>query len=258
MFGIDLGRVGVMTSARTIPRQTFPPCDDDGASTSNTGRGGRGAASNISAGDTDGIGRRTAEKEERGLNIPTRKDTATEVAAKRKKLLSEKLKLLDTLLSDELPSSPVAGSNETKENEEDARGHKGLDDPAIVVREKEGLGTPPPAHVVADLGGGADTRSQPCKDDSLVKEVPSGKARGTTSGGGCDEVLAAEPLQAGHGRIEKEAEKLGQASGDEKVGPKGVSSAKQRHVSEKALPNHRYEGQSLFMCQHTPIPVRRE
>lgn len=266
-FGIDLGRVGVMTSARQSLREgTGGSCIT--ARDGGGGSSGDGAATTGTASNTGGIGRgkedsnvsRTGSKRGRAGSLTTTTEDSRDAAAKRQELLSEKLKVLDMLLSDELPClAPAEEGEKNKEEEAEASAQPGEDDPAIVVPEESVTENNPAVELVADLSSGGDGRGSTLDVRSLEK-TPSSKALVKNSVRSCEDsqskilkgvlvpepnkVTAAADFHASHQKGGGEGRKgaATDVNGDvllEKAPEKEVVDVERCHLYEKALPNHR-------------------
>lgn len=261
-FGIDLGRVGVMTSARTARNGGV-------GNTSNRELEQDATAAAGIASNPVGIGREkedikvssTKSKRGRPGSFSTTTD-GKDAVAKRQELLSEKLKVLDKLISDEPPR--VAPAEEvTKHNEEqevDLNAQQVEDDPAVVPEENGIMKKNTTAELGAGLssggGGGGGT-----PDVRSLKKTPSPKGLAAkNSGSSCghlrsktstgvlvpdsNEVITGDAVQASHG-TEGGGEDQGavnDVNGNvliEKAPEKEAVDVERFHIYEKAFPNHR-------------------
>lgn len=242
-FGIDLSRVGVMTSSRTASRQALTPgegCDEVG---NNIGAE-RGAAATNAGG---GIGRRKEDKSVnrtgggRGLgknvSSPTgdNRTSRKEAAVRRQEVISEKLKVLDVLLSDEIPRPPPA--EEDVENKEEVA---------------KASAQPQQGESVASEASGTEKTSTAALS---IKETPSHKTLAKSCANLREELqpttrkeeLVAEP-EPRHTPHEEgggggPAVDVLEATNLDKARANEVEDTDQPHLYEKALPIHRCEGE---------------
>lgn len=265
-FGIDLGRVGVMTSARTARSGGGENSSDSGL-----GQVVAAAAAGI-ASNPAGIGRekedikpnRTRNKQGRAGSFVTTREDGRDALAKRQELLSEKLKVLDKLLSDEPPCLALAEDDENNEEEQEyeLNTQPGDRDPAVVAPEDNGTEeTNIAPELVADLssGGGAGRRGTP-NVWSLEKTPSSKRLVAKKSVRSCrdmsskprTDVHTPEPTKvttanAAHSSREKRGGEgdrgpVTDFNGDvllEKAPAKEVVGVERCHIYEKAFPNHR-------------------
>lgn len=222
-FGIDLGRVGVMTSARTASRQSLEgvPAATDSARF---------------AGQT-GI-HKTGNKRGRGLSTGDRKSS-------RKAVVSDKLRLFDRLFSDDV-DRPVPTEKGEENNEEKARASRQLEEgDHIGVSEVDGTRN----NAAADLraGGGNMGIAEGRVRISRMKETQSSTLAEKESARTCQEPQVPGPKQVPtdtnihvpHG------EKAGRAAGCSakeagEIALNEKAPAKEaRNICGKALPNHR-------------------
>ncbi|CAM9152943.1 unnamed protein product [Ectocarpus sp. 12 AP-2014] len=236
-FGIDLSQVGVMTSSRTASRQARTPgerCDEvgnnigveRGAAATNAG-GGIGRGKEDKSVNRTGVGRGLG----RNMTSPTGNNRISrkEAAVRRQEVISEKLKVLDVLLSDDIPRPPLAEEDvESKEEVAKAGAQQG----ESVAYEKCGadkssiaalpIKEPPshtkPAKIGANLREGLLPKTR--KEELVAKPEPRHKPQKEGGGGGpIVDILEATTL--------------------DKARANEVDDTDQHHLCEKALPNHR-------------------
>lgn len=264
-FGIDLGRVGVMTSARTARNGGGENSSDSGQG-QDTAAGAAGIASN-----PVGIGRenedikpnRTRNKRGRAGNFTTtREDDRDAVAKKRQELLSEKLKVLDKLLSDE---SPCLAPAEDDENNEEGQGDElhakpGDNGPAVVVPDDNGTEkTKIAPKLVPDLSGGGGAGRGGTPDVWSLEKTPSSKglvvmksvhsrrdlpSKPPTDAPEPNKLTTADAAHSSYegGAGEEDQEPATDVNGDvllEKAPVKEVVDVERCHIYDKAFPNHR-------------------
>lgn len=240
-FGIDLSQVGVMTSSRTASRQALTPgegCDEvgnnigveRGAAATNAG-GGIGRGKEDKSVNRTGVGRGLGKN----MTSPTgdNRISRKEAAVRRQEVISEKLKVLDVLLSDEIPCPPPA--EEDVENKEEVAKASAQQGESVASEESGADKTSIAALSIKE----APSHTKLAKFGAIFREELQRKTR--------KEELAAEP-EPRHTPHEEggggepvldvfEATTLDKARANE------VEDTEQPHVCEKALPNHRCEGE---------------
>ncbi|CAM9140552.1 unnamed protein product [Ectocarpus fasciculatus] len=202
-FGIDLSRVGVMTSARTASRQALTPGEGCNKFGNNIGDEREADATNAGG----GIGRRKEDKSVsrtgggRGLGknmtSPTgdNRISRKEAAARRQEVISEKLKVLDVLLSDEIPRPLPAEEN--VENKEEVAKASAQQDESVASKESGATALSikgAPSHEnLAKIGANLREELQPkTRKEELVAEPEPRHTPHEESGGGGPVVDALE------------------------------------------------------------------
>lgn len=267
-FGIDLGRVGVMTSARTARNGGVGNSSDRGLDQGPSAAG-------IDSSTAGGIGRekedikvrRTRNRRGRAGSFTTTTEDSRDAVAKRQELLSEKLRVLDKLLSDEpLCVAPVEEDEKDKgEQEADFNSQPGEDDPVLVVPEEKSIvKSKTTTDFVPDLSsGGVAGRGDTPDVWSLGKTTSSQELVAKNSVRLCGELQSKTPtgaftpepepnqltttadaVHSSHGKEEGRGDPGAATDMNEDVllgnTPETDVVEKWRcHVYEKALPNHR-------------------
>lgn len=206
-FGIDLGRVGVMTSARTASRHSL--IDGGSGSGQGTARGGdsqRVAIATNSSSDVGGIGRGEAERRTNKTEIKRGRGGCSDmttvkgdsnisrkgVVARRQELMSKKMDVLDKLLCDEfLGQLPEDEDRETKGKATKASTQSEEDD-SILVSSRTNTGNKTTVNAFVDKGGESHLDTLP------AQEAPSCKmlAEETACGSADSQTLVPEPQKA--------------------------------------------------------------
>ncbi|CAM9960619.1 unnamed protein product [Ectocarpus sp. 6 AP-2014] len=236
-FGIDLSQVGVMTSSRTASRQALTPGEgydevrniigvERGAAATNAG-GGIGREKEDKSVNRTGVGRGLGKN----MTSPTgdNKISRKEAAVRRQEVISEKLKVLDVLLSDEIPCPPPA--EEDVENKEEVAKASAQQGERVASEDsgadKTSIAALPikeaPSHTkLAKIGANFREELQPkIRKEELVAE-PEPRHTPHQEGGGGGPVVDV-----------LEATTLDKARANE------VEDTDQPHLCEQALPNHR-------------------
>jgi len=226
-FGIDLGRVGVMTSARTASRQSLEGVRAAADFARGTGR----------TGSKDEKNNHTGNKRGRGLS------TGDSSKASTKAVVSDRLKLLDMFLSDEDRLFPT--EKDEKNDEEELPASAELKEGSH-LRVSKGKG--PRNNTAADLptGGGDMGVVEGRLRFSKMNETQSTLIE-KKSAGRCQEaqVPVPEPRRMLTATDVPHGEQAGGAAGCsvKEVGEitlRETAPAKEAtNICEKALPNHR-------------------
>lgn len=243
-FGIDLGRVGVMTSACTASRHSL--IDGSSGGDQDPARGGVGEqvaeATNASS-EVDRIGRGRGEQranrtEIKGgsggssgattVNKGKSNNSSTGVGARRQESISEKLKVLDKLLSDDLLCQMPADTTRKGKRKTTKTSMQWKEDYSTGVSERTGAENNASVDIIVDLSNdGDDNGGKSRLDVSSSENIACG----------------AEPKEATT-VAEEEGEKEGVADPSDgalqgNVTVKKVIDVERHHYHKEALPNHR-------------------
>lgn len=261
-FGIDLGRVGAMTSARTAFRHSLI----DGGSDSDQGttRGGDGelvAPPTKSSDDVDGIGRgksranRTEIKRGRGgssdmttVTMGHSNNSSKRIAARKHEVMSEKLKVLDKLLSEEILCQMPVDEERKKTGKKTQGSVKSEDDSSPGVSEKKGTGINTSVDVVVDRSNSGDDKGGESRlGASPPEEAPSCTTLAEKIGCEDSRELVPEPKETttvANIHAPDEGERRGAADArdaalQENATVSEARNAERHHGYKEALPNHR-------------------
>lgn len=264
--GVDLGRVGVMTSSCTASQHSLLTDGGNGCGqdTERGGVGGRVATATNSYTDAGGTARGKAEPRANitgimrdrggnsGMTVVTKgnaKISSKSMAVRRQQLImSEKLKVLNNLLSDGLLCQLPAEAEEDREKT--TRTTKSrmqlMEHDSIIGSERNGIEDKAAAGVFVDLGTGGDDKGvESCVDIVSAEGAPSRK----TLARGCEDSQApAEPKKATTAvadiRAQDGVERGGATEAclsalQESAPTKKVMDVERHHLYKEALPTHR-------------------
>lgn len=266
MIGIDLGRVGVMTSARTASRHSLIDCGS--VSDQGTARGGEGervAIATKPSSDVGGIARGKAEQRANrtevkrsgggvsGMTSVTKGDSKTsskELTERRQEVMSKKLKVLDKLLSDELVCQKPADEVEEKKGETTKESMPSEEDKSLGVPERNGTGNQTSVDIIVELGNGGNGKWREARLDVLPGEKAPPCARLVEKTAyGCEDpqALAPEPKKARIAadiHVPDEGERGAAADTRNAVPPENgrvtdFFNVERHHRCKEALPKHR-------------------
>lgn len=254
-----------MTSARTASRHSL--IDGGSVSDQGTARGGDGervAAATDSAsvggtgrGKTEQRANRTEIKRNRGgssgIATVTKGDSnisSKGLAARRQEVMSEKLKVLDKLLSDELVCQMPVHEDREKEGETTKESMRSEEDDSIGVPERSGTGNKTPGDIVVDLGNDGNGKGgEPRLDILLGEKAPSCPTLAENTACNCEDsqALLPEPKKAttvADIHVPDKGESGGAAEIRNAVPPENgreeeVVNVEKHHRCKEALPNHR-------------------